>query len=193
MNLFFNIDTTDIKINNGELAERLRVDRNFDLESLNHVIAEVENAVDCRMIALRTPVTISGACIDLGFIKAESINLSCALQGANEAFVFCVTLGMGVDRLIMKYLKMGNSKSFFFDAVASAYAEAAADKAQEMLNRYAKTKKRFSPGYGDLPLEIQPDILSALNAEKLLGVTLTQGLLMKPTKTITAIVGIKNE
>ncbi len=193
MNLFFNIETPEIKIDYSELAERLRVNREFDFDSLADVIKEVEQEIVCKMTALRAPVSFIGDLVDLGFVKASSKNLSKLLYGADEAFVFCVTLGMGVDRLILKYSKIAGSRCFFVDAVASAYAEAAADISQDILNAYGKTMRRFSPGYGDLPLDIQSDILSALNAEKLMGVTLTQGLLMKPSKTITAIVGIKNE
>ena len=49
---------------------------------------------------------------------------------------------------------------------------------------------RFSPGYGDLPLETQGDFLRTLNAEKRLGVTLSPGGLCIPTKTVTAVIGL---
>ena len=105
--------------------------------------------------------------------------------------MFAVTLGSAVDRLLLKYSRISPASAFIADALSSAYAEAAADRAQEILDTMAKTKVRFSPGYGDLPLEIQPDILEMINAGKLLSITLTDSLLMKPQKTITAIAGIE--
>ena len=50
--------------------------------------------------------------------------------------------------------------------------------------------RRYSPGYGDLPLSVQPALLDALDAGRRLGVTLTESLLMVPMKSVTAVVGI---
>ena len=51
-------------------------------------------------------------------------------------------------------------------------------------------KPRFSAGYGDLPLEAQKDIFRVLDCSKKIGLTLNDSLLMSPTKSVTAIVGI---
>ena len=52
---------------------------------------------------------------------------------------------------------------------------------------------RFSPGYGDFDLKYQKDILEYLDANKKIGISLTDSLMMIPTKSITAIIGIKRE
>ena len=52
---------------------------------------------------------------------------------------------------------------------------------------------RFSPGYGDLPLSVQPTVLAALDAQRRLGITLSSSLLMTPTKSVTAIIGMFKE
>jgi len=49
---------------------------------------------------------------------------------------------------------------------------------------------RYSPGYGDLPLEHQKVLFSALNITRRIGVTLTESGLMLPQKSVTAILGI---
>ena len=49
---------------------------------------------------------------------------------------------------------------------------------------------RFSPGYGDLPLTLQPGILAALDAGRRAGITLLPSLLMNPSKSVTAIFGL---
>ena len=59
-----------------------------------------------------------------------------------------------------------------------------------MIGENKKTKPRFSPGYGDLPIEIQPKILTVLSADKTLGITLNESYLMTPVKSITAIMGV---
>ena len=57
--------------------------------------------------------------------------------------------------------------------------------------KYGRTRPRFSCGYGDLPLSLQREIFPALDVTRYIGVTLTDGDLMIPSKSVTAIVGIK--
>ena len=54
-------------------------------------------------------------------------------------------------------------------------------------------RPRYSPGYGDLPLEMQRDISRILNMPKEIGVSLTQSLLMTPSKSVTALIGVSEE
>ena len=51
-------------------------------------------------------------------------------------------------------------------------------------------RPRFSPGYGDLPLTLQREILRALDSPRTLGITLNRSLLMSPSKSVTAIIGL---
>ena len=51
-------------------------------------------------------------------------------------------------------------------------------------------RPRFSPGYGDLPLEFQRDFFRILRPQRRIGVTLTDACLMVPSKSVTALVGI---
>jgi cobalamin-dependent methionine synthase I len=46
--------------------------------------------------------------------------------------------------------------------------------------------RRFSPGYGDLPLSVQKGFLAALDAERTVGIHLTATNLMVPRKSVTA-------
>ena len=52
---------------------------------------------------------------------------------------------------------------------------------------------RFSPGYGDLPIEVQKDFLPLLDAERRLGITLSESCLMAPSKSVTAIIGVASK
>ena len=49
---------------------------------------------------------------------------------------------------------------------------------------------RYSPGYGDLALESQREFFRVLNVTKTIGVSLTEGCLMVPTKSVTAFIGM---
>ncbi|MBR5280852.1 MAG: hypothetical protein IKU26_07805, partial [Clostridia bacterium] len=88
-------------------------------------------------------------------------------------------------------------KAFAVDALASAYAESAADTLSQMFQAELPEgfvlAPRFSPGYGDLSLNVQSSVLEALEANKHTGITLGANLLMTPRKSITAIQGVKQQ
>lgn len=48
----------------------------------------------------------------------------------------------------------------------------------------------FLRATGDFPLSVQKDLLGGLEAGKRLGITLTEGGLMMPSKSVTAVIGI---
>ena len=52
------------------------------------------------------------------------------------------------------------------------------------------TRPRFSPGYGDLPINMQKDIFAALDCPRKIGLSLNESLLMSPSKSVTAIIGV---
>ena len=51
-------------------------------------------------------------------------------------------------------------------------------------------RPRFSPGYGDFPLEAQESVFKALDCHRKIGLALNDSLLMSPSKSVTAIVGL---
>ena len=82
-----------------------------------------------------------------------------------------------------------------FDAACSALVESAADALNCEIESAAQAaglscNARFSPGYGDLPLAVQPTVLATLNATRLCGITATPTNLLMPTKSITAFIGL---
>lgn len=188
------IPTDDLVLNKGETARRLHTSRGFEMDEIDVCLAELKKAVNAKFSAVRVPVKyFDNDCIDCGFGKFKSATLIKNLQGCKEAFVFAVTLGLGVDRLLTQLSLVSPSRHFICDALASAMAEAAAEKTEEIIKENLDCRPRFSPGFGDLSLEFQPQILNLLNAQRLLGITTNKTFLMSPTKSVTAIVGIKNE
>ena len=118
------------------------------------------------------------------------------LEGCSHAVLFCATLSAGADTAIRIAGTQDVLEGMMTDAFASALTEQLCDAAeQEILSRFPDKYAtwRFSPGYGDLPLETQGDFLRALNAEKRLGVTLSPGGLCIPTKTVTAVIGLSSQ
>ena len=141
------------------------------------------------------PLNISEDVIDFGDIKMTSANLAHVLRGTNKALIFACTIGMGIDRLIQKYSQIDEVKALVLQAIGTERVETFIDifiKEYED-QRKVKLTKRFSPGYGDLSLETQKDVFALLKPEKSIGITLNDSLLMSPSKSVTAIVGINGD
>lgn len=134
--------------------------------------------------------------LDLGFAKTKSADLKKALAGCDKILVFAATVGLQPDRMIAKYNRISGAKALLMQAIGAERAESLCDVFCASISDALKKdgyilRPRFSPGYGDLPLALQKDLLAALDAGKLLGITLNDSLLMMPTKSVTAIAGIK--
>lgn len=156
----------------------------------------VLEAASCRACWARVNVrSLSKNALALGNIEMTSADLSKRLCGCDEAFIFAVTAGVGVDRVIRASEVRSPLLSLACDAAGSALAEELCDEldatlAAEVQKEGKQTTKRFSAGYGDLSLEYQRDIATFLDTAKNIGASLTDGVMMTPTKTVTAIVGI---
>ncbi len=121
------------------------------------------------------------------------------LTGCGKAVLFAATLGAGVDTL-MRRLQVGSMpKAILTDAMAGAAIEQICNDFQEELAVQfpdLKQTMRYSPGYGDLPLSIQRKLLETLSAGKRIGLSVTEGNMLTPLKSVTAVIGlrdIKNE
>lgn len=178
----------DFNIDARELQARL----GSDMDVSEH-IDKFNSVVKFKFAYVRVPVIIKENVCDFGFAKVESESLSKVLIDSNEAFIFAVTAGAEVDRLISKLYLQSTSNAFIVDAIASAAIESFADHINEKICEGLNTTKRFSPGYADFPLSFQSDLLNRIDSKRTLGITLSEKLLMLPQKSISAVIGIKNE
>ncbi len=132
-----------------------------------------------------------------GNIFASS-KLAALLKESKSLVLFAVTAGADIVEKASELAGQGDGVgALTYDAVGSEMVDAAAEWLQQYLNQQFKrskeilTKRRFSPGYGDLGLKNQSILFKLLDIEKL-GVKLTDDFLMTPEKTVTAIAGIQN-
>lgn len=117
------------------------------------------------------------------------------LAGARSVGVLAVTLGVASERELRRLSGSDPLAGVIFDAACTTLVERAADAAEARLVAAASarglyTNSRYSPGYGDWGLEAQPHLLAAVDASRRLGLTLTPTLLLVPTKSVTAVVGM---
>jgi len=114
------------------------------------------------------------------------------LTDCHECAVLVCTLGASFDRWLRQLQARDMSQAVMLDALGSAYVEAACDAAErEIAARFPESylTDRFSPGYGDLPLDIQPQLLEIAGARRI-GVSCTPSLLLTPQKSVTALIGL---
>lgn len=142
------------------------------------------------------PIALQNGTLDLTFARTDSVDLQKTLDGCDSIILFAATVGHDIDRKIAKYSRLSPAKALLFQSIGAAAIEALCDRFNlDMKEEKAKLQRaltpRFSPGYGDLPLALQKDIFAALDCGRKIGLTLTDSLLISPTKSVTAIIGIK--
>lgn len=156
-------------------------------------LLEAEGVFRFRVCYGVFPVQVTGDGVEFGFAKATSKDLAKCLENCDRAIVFCATIGLDIDRLIAKYGVISPAKALAFQAIGSERIESLCERfCDEMGKEYGDLTPRFSPGYGDLDLAFQSAIFGVLDCSKSIGVTLTDALLMTPSKSVTAIMGISN-
>ncbi len=160
-------------------------------DEIDDCIKEMLSVITFRACYECYKITASGKRLDLGFAEVESADLSERLKGCSKIILLTATLGIGADRLIARYSLTEPSRAVILQAVASATIEACLDRLCTEFSREFRTRERFSCGYGDLELSLQRDIFAALSCEKHIGVTLNASLLMSPSKSVTAIIGVE--
>lgn len=150
---------------------------------------ELREGLRYRVCYAELTVTVTGEKCDFGAFSVTSADLARYLGGCRRVVLFAATVGVAPDRLIQRYSRVSPSKALVMQAVGAERVEALCDAFCETLE--GALPSRFSPGYGDLPLAVQKDVLRVLEADRRIGVCLGESLLMSPTKSVTAFVGIK--
>lgn len=128
-------------------------------------------------------------------VKLAGESIVSHLKGCFGVVLMCATLSAGVDRLLRQLQATDMTKAVIADALGSAAIEQVCNMADEEIQGLYPDKYltfRFSPGYGDLPLELQRDFLRLLDAQRKIGLTVSQSSMLIPTKSVSAIIGISN-
>lgn len=151
-----------------------------------------------RHVLHRYPLVITDGAVDIGGFHTSSQSLSNHLSGCSEALLLAATLGIQADQLISRASLTRMSKAVVLQACAAAMLEAYLNEALHKLAKEIEPEglyltPRFSPGYGDLPLSCQSDMLALLEAGKRIGLSLTKEGMLTPVKSVTAIIGLSHQ
>lgn len=140
------------------------------------------------------------------YLRAERGQLEALWQGADiqrhlagcpEAVLMAMTLGPGVDAQIRRAGIGDVAAQAATDALASTLAEQVCDQAEAKLRALAQGEGlyltgRYSPGYGDWPIQVQPRIAALLDSARRIGLYVTDTFLMLPRKSVTAVLGLSD-
>ena len=175
---------------------------------IDECVKEVLPLITYKVCYRHTDVTWDGDMPVLPFDTFGSKNLAHTIRECTEAVMFAATIGVGIDRLIAKYNRISPSKALIMQALGAERVEAlcdlfnseveaeygaaddsvAADGAEQ--SPRLRLRPRFSPGYGDLPLTVQREFMTLLDCAHLIGINLNESLIMSPSKSVTAIIGM---
>jgi len=114
---------------------------------------------------------------------------------AAQVVVIALTIGPKLETKVSDYFISGEYTSgLLLDAAGTAAVEVAADQVCEFIKGQAAqqgylTLPRFSPGYGDWDITVQPLILQLANAHEI-NLTTTDSCMLLPRKSITAVIGL---
>lgn len=174
-------------------------DRNagFD-EGLERCIAEIEDQLIYRVCYREFPIVMDQGSVDLGFLKTDSRDLAKNLCGCERILLFAATVGLAPDRMVSRYASLSPTKALWMQAIGAERIESlcecfAAAVREQKREEGLLTRPRFSPGYGDFSIEAQRDIFAVLDCQRKLGLALNESLLMSPTKSVTAIIGLTRD
>lgn len=175
----------------GEAPDELRA-------RVERVAAELSESLKPKYLYRAFPIERGeqGVCLAGSGVTLPGTLAAKMLATCDTALLLACTLGIEFERRLRALEKRDMGEAVILDACGSAWVESGCDAAErEIAGRFAGRylTDRFSPGYGDLPLALQPGVLAALNAEKLLGVHVGESFLMTPSKSVTAVIGVSDE
>lgn len=165
------------------------------LSLLDECIEEAKECFTYKVVYREFRMRSEGYRLFLGFGEYESEYLMHGIGTCARILPFVATVGPEIDFLIKRYEVLSPAKAHMLDAIGSERVESLCDAFCDFIaEREAKkdnlTRPRISPGYGDIPFEMQKDIFAVLDCQRKIGVALGARFLMTPRKSVAAAIGM---
>lgn len=127
-------------------------------------------------------------------ILMTSNDLARLFKNCKGTFLLAVTLGAEVDKKISSMQQVDMLKALLFNACANVMIESGCDEIESELMKSLEMNQyltmRYSPGYGDVALKVQGEILNVLDTARKMGLTTTKAGMLLPLKSVTAFIGV---
>ena len=139
------------------------------ISTLHALCERVKKEIHPRVIFRRFPIESGGRLQGTNW-AAQGEDARALLASCEEAVLFAATLGAESERMLLREEAVSAEGAVLLDAVLSAAIESVCDDAENQLRREAEASgkyltDRFSPGYGDMPLEQSKGICRVLSAD----------------------------
>lgn len=162
---------------------------------IKKAVSSLEKDCTPKYISREFPVSVTGTSVHIADIVIESRALARNLTGCTSCVLFAATAGPACDMLVKRAAVTSSAYASCCQAAGAAAIEAYCDLINDKIKAEYEAKglfarPRFSPGYGDLSLTHQKDWFRLLDITKNTGIELTDSLLMVPTKSVTAVIGL---
>lgn len=179
----------------GYKAQKQNIDKSLD-ELIDSIIEESRSLIEPKFVfhKYKTEVKEEGVYFQGTKLILRGNDIIQHLKNSKESVLMAVTVGNRIEQKIKMYEKISLTKALILDSCATTAVEEVCDMIEERVKQEANEKGlsitfRYSPGYGDLPLETQRDLIDTLNAGKRIGLTVSSHYLLFPRKSVTAIIG----
>ena len=188
--------------NNKSIANALRYMRVPPDAHNDELILTVQNAftklqefITPRFLWGRFHIVHFDGGIQIDDMYIYSKYISRLTSGGDECILLAATLGHETDRQISIAQQKNMLDGLALDACASVMIDSCIDEFIKSeivpsLRENEKMTHRFSPGYGDLSMNVTEDIIAVLDATRRIGLSVTRSLMMSPIKSVTAITGL---
>lgn len=200
MNQFFNLEPQEIQASKKEVIRYLGYRALHQPDEvinklIDECILELQKVLRPSLVWDTYELTVQNdTCLICGN-EIVSQKLAENLRGCKNVVMFASTIGSEVDKLIRTTNVINQAKACVFQATGAMFVEEFVDMFNNKIDENCftqghKTRKRYSPGYGDLKLDTQKLFFNLLNCRKI-GLSLMDTLIMAPEKSVTAFIGIE--
>lgn len=171
------------------------IDESMD-NKIDKLIDEIEKSIHGKYTYKKYEINVLENHIEVSRTKIRLYGDSIYehLKDCEGVVIMSATLGALGDKLIKKKSIMSGEDGLLTDALCSAYVESVCDECnreidEKLAEEDYKSTWRFSPGYGDLDLRVNSEILNELNAFRTIGLYASESHMLTPSKSVVAIIG----
>ncbi|MCR4943012.1 MAG: methionine synthase [Clostridium sp.] len=179
----------------GYKAQKQSIDKSLD-ELIDSIIEESKELIEPKFVYSKYSIEHKedGVYFNGTKLILTGDDIKKHLENSKECVLMAVTVGNRIEQRIKLYQKISLTKALILDSCATTAVEEICDMIEEKVKNEAAKDNfgitfRYSPGYGDLPLDVQKDLIDTLNAQRRIGLTVSSHFLLFPRKSVTAIIG----
>ena len=125
-------------------------------------------------------------------------DIAALLTDCQTCVLFAATLGAQMETVIRHAEIRDMTRALVLDCCGSSAIEAVCDAVEEKIAQKLGEQARFltdrfSPGYGDMPIDFQRELVRLLDTARQIGLGLTDSCILTPRKSVTAIIGLADK